>query len=83
MPYEDDWASQTFKHPEKDEKLPELGENQVFTCEMGCGVCKPVEYDFVFSRSTSFRNGTKEMHTHKAYKSSCCGGELDIYDEVD
>lgn len=65
-----------------DEVLPVLGENQYFVCEEGCGICRPIEFDFCYSRATNLETGEVKSLSHIAYKSSCCGGVVNVWDEV-
>tara|TARA_B100000809_G_C15094098_1_gene514320 strand:- start:114 stop:350 length:237 start_codon:yes stop_codon:yes gene_type:complete len=64
-----------------DESLPELKKGQIFVCEEGCVECKPVEFDFEYRVVTYVDSGEKQKFTHRAFKSSCCGGKLAIWDE--
>lgn len=62
------------------EKLPALTEHQEFVCEEGCGSCEPIEFDYCYREQTQLSTGKKTKYYHKAYKSSCCGGRLAVYD---
>lgn len=65
----------------KDEVLPELDKvYQSFNCP-SCGECEPVEFDFAYSVTEDKHGNELERKTHKAYKTSCCGGRLEIWDE--
>ncbi len=65
-----------------DEVLPTLKEDEIFVCSDGCGDCKPVEFDFCYSRSENLKTGEVIELTHKAHKASCCGADLAIWNEV-
>jgi len=64
-----------------DETLPVLNKDQVFVCEDGCGDCEAVEFDYCYSRSENLATGKVVELTHRAYKSSCCGAKINVWDE--
>lgn len=64
-----------------DEVLPVLTNDQVFVCEDGCGDCKAIEFDFCYSRTENISTSEVKELTHKAYKSSCCGAKVNVWDE--
>lgn len=67
----------------KDEILPELTDTQSFNCVNGCGECKAIEFDFVYSETLdATTDEIIQQKTHKAFKSSCCGDEMEIWDEA-
>jgi hypothetical protein len=63
------------------ESLPELFSDEIFVCSDGCGDCQPVEFKFCYSSSHNPKTGETTELTHRAYKTSCCGSKLGIYDE--
>lgn len=65
----------------KDIVLPELAPWQVWTCENGCGACRPVSADFEYSRETTPDGDLVESKTCKVYVSHCCRATLVLYDE--
>jgi len=73
--------SNETKKEELDSVLPELKEGQIWCCESGCGECEPVEFDFCYSETKDREGAVIDKKYHKAYKTSCCGGRLEIWDE--
>ena len=64
------------------EKLIALKKGQVYTCDRGCGECNAIEFDFECSREENLETGKVISKTFKAFKSSCCGDNIEIWDEA-
>lgn len=61
-------------------KLPELSEGQEWVCSDGCGPCTPKEVDFVLQEvRDEWGHLLSELVTNN-FVSSCCGSELEVYD---
>lgn len=64
----------------EDVVLPDLTEGQQWTCENGCGNCRPVQADFEYSREEVPEGVLLSSKTCKVWVSHCCKGNLVLWD---
>ncbi|MBB4517365.1 hypothetical protein [Paraburkholderia fungorum] len=65
----------------EDVVLPGLTEAQQWTCENGCGNCRPEQADFEYSREEAPDGVLLNSKTCKVWVSHCCKGNLVLWDE--
>ena len=65
----------------EDVVLPDLTEGQQWTCENGCGNCRPEQADFEYSREETPHGVQPNSRTCKVWVSHCCKANLVLWDE--
>lgn len=63
------------------ETLPEIGPTQSWSCENGCGECKPKQIDFEYARTEDPPGTVTERKVGKIWVSECCEADLMLWDE--
>jgi hypothetical protein len=79
-------SPETIKHDylinQYHETLPVLADDEVFVCDEGCGDCNAVEFAYCYRTSENTSTGEITSSYHRAYKTSCCGSNLGIWNET-
>lgn len=65
----------------EDVVLPDLADSQQWTCENGCGNCRPVQADFEYSREETQDDVLLKSKTCKVWVSHCCKANLVLLDD--
>ncbi|CAB3754444.1 hypothetical protein [Paraburkholderia humisilvae] len=65
----------------EDVVLPDLDEGQQWTCENGCGNCRPEHADFEYSHEEALDGALLDSKMCKVWVSHCCKANLVLWDE--
>jgi hypothetical protein len=63
------------------DELRQLEPHQQYCCGKGCGACKPVQIDFVYSEERDMDDNLISKKSYPIWVSHCCHVDMMIWDD--